>query len=192
MPIGTVAVRLPGVEGRGRAMSARSRHHFTTLRQVNQLIEASEAGPELGFMARLLALCSLPRTNPRDREKYMRRNGPYVLVLTAGGWPARLGRREHRRRGRRHHVRRSPDGRRRVHWQDLADDEPVAEHADRRQVLLDGGRRPGVGPDVGRHVQRRDRLEHQAPRPAPRRRSCPHRAPAAPGVSPSTSASNCS
>ena len=71
-------------------MSARSRHHFTTLRQVNQLIEASEAEPELGFMARLLALCSLPRTNPRDREKYMRRNGPYVLVLTAGGWPARL------------------------------------------------------------------------------------------------------
>ena len=82
VPIGTVAVRLPGVEGRGRAMSARSRHHFTTLRQVNQLIEASEAEPELGFMARLLALCSLPRTNPRDREKYMRRNGPYVLVLT--------------------------------------------------------------------------------------------------------------
>ena len=90
VPIGTVAVRWPGVEGRGRAMSARSRHHFTTLRQVNQLIEASEAEPELGFMARLLALCSLPRTNPRDREKYMRRNGPYVLVLTAGGWPARL------------------------------------------------------------------------------------------------------
>ena len=90
VPIGTVAIRLPGVEGRGRAMSARSRHHFTTLRQVNQLIEASEAEPELGFMARLLALCSLPRTNPRDREKYMRRNGPYVLVLTAGGDPARL------------------------------------------------------------------------------------------------------
>ena len=56
VPIGTVAVRLPGVEGRGRAMSARSRHHFTTLRQVNQLIEASEAEPELGFMARLLAV----------------------------------------------------------------------------------------------------------------------------------------
>ena len=90
VPTGTVAVRLPCVEGRGRAMSARARHHFTTLRQVNQLIEASEAEPELGFMARLLALCSLPRTNPRDREKYMRRNGPYVLVLTAGGWPARL------------------------------------------------------------------------------------------------------
>ena len=90
VPIGKVAVRLPGIEGRGRAMSARARHHFTTLRQVNQLIEASEAEPDLGFMARLLALCSLPRTNPRDREKYIRRNGPYKLILHAGGDPARL------------------------------------------------------------------------------------------------------
>ena len=30
VPIGTVAVRLPGVEGRGRAMSARARHHAPT------------------------------------------------------------------------------------------------------------------------------------------------------------------
>ena len=37
VPIGTVAVRLPGVEGRGRAMSARARQHFTLLKQVNQL-----------------------------------------------------------------------------------------------------------------------------------------------------------
>ena len=90
VPIGKVAVRLPGIDGRGRAMSARARHHFTTLRQVNQLIEASEAEPDLGFMARLLALCSLPRTNPLDREKYIRRNGPYKLILHAGGDPARL------------------------------------------------------------------------------------------------------
>ena len=83
--IGTVAVRWPGIEGRGRAMSARARHHFTTLRQVNQLIEASEAEPDLGFMARLLALCSLPRTNPPgDRKEYVRRNGPYTLGMTAG------------------------------------------------------------------------------------------------------------
>ena len=47
---------------------AQARHHFTTLRQVNQLIEASEADADLGFMARLLALCSLPRTNPGDQK----------------------------------------------------------------------------------------------------------------------------
>ena len=64
VPIGELADTLPGVIPRGRAMSAQARHHFTTLRQVNQLIEASEAEPDLGFMARLLALCSLPRTDP--------------------------------------------------------------------------------------------------------------------------------
>ena len=44
--------------------SPQARHHFTQADQVNQLVSASEADPDLGFMARLLALCSLPRTNP--------------------------------------------------------------------------------------------------------------------------------
>ena len=35
-------------------------------------------------MARLLALCSLPRTNPGNRIRYVRRNGPYTLGMTAG------------------------------------------------------------------------------------------------------------
>ena len=82
VPIGDVAGTLPGVVPRGRAMSAQTRHHFTTLRQVNQLIEASEAEPDLGFMARLLALCSLPRTNPGNRKEFVRRNGPYALYMT--------------------------------------------------------------------------------------------------------------
>ena len=90
VPIGDVAGTLPGVVPSGRVMSAQTRHHFTTLRQVNQLIEASEAEPDLGFMARLLALCSLPRTNPGDRKEYVRRNGPYTLIMSAGGQPARL------------------------------------------------------------------------------------------------------
>ena len=46
---------------------------------------ASEADPDLGFMARLMALCSLPRTNPGNRLQYIRRNGPYSLVMIAGG-----------------------------------------------------------------------------------------------------------
>ena len=45
LPIGDVAGTLPGVVPSGRVMSAQTRHHFTTLRQVNQLIEASEAEP---------------------------------------------------------------------------------------------------------------------------------------------------
>ena len=65
VPIGELADTLPGVIPRGRAMSAQARHHFTTLRQVNQLIEASEAEPDLGFMARLLALCFVAAHEPR-------------------------------------------------------------------------------------------------------------------------------
>ena len=60
-------------------------HHFTRFDQVNQLVEASEADPDLGFMARTMALCSLPRTNPGNRKEYVRRNGPYTLVMSAGG-----------------------------------------------------------------------------------------------------------
>ena len=44
----------------------------------------SEADADLGFMGRLLALCSLPRTNPGDRKEYVRRNGPYKLGMVAG------------------------------------------------------------------------------------------------------------
>ena len=31
-------------------------------------------------MARLLALCSLPRSNPGNQKEYIRRNGPYTLA----------------------------------------------------------------------------------------------------------------
>ena len=40
---------------------------------------------DLGFMARLLALCSLPRTNPKNRHEFKRVNGPYTLYMVAGG-----------------------------------------------------------------------------------------------------------
>ena len=46
---------------------------------MNQLVGASEADPDRGFMARLLALCSLPRTNPGNRLQYKRTNGPFTL-----------------------------------------------------------------------------------------------------------------
>ena len=59
-------------------------HHFTRFDQVNQLIEAGEADPDMGFMARLMALCSLPRTNPGNRLQYKRVNGPYTLGMSAG------------------------------------------------------------------------------------------------------------
>ena len=68
-----------------RADAPQALHHYTRFDQVNQLVGASEADPDLGFMARMLALCSLPRTNPGNQSKYVRRNGPFTLVMIAGG-----------------------------------------------------------------------------------------------------------
>ena len=67
-----------------RDASPQALHHFTVADQVNQLVAASEADPERGFMARTMALCSLPRTNPGNRHQYKRANGPYKLVMVAG------------------------------------------------------------------------------------------------------------
>ena len=47
-----------------REASPQALHHFTQADQVNQLVSASEAAADLGFMGRTMALCSLPRTNP--------------------------------------------------------------------------------------------------------------------------------
>ena len=60
------------------------RRGFTRFDQVDQLAGASETDADIGFMARLMALCSLPRTNPGDRLQYKRVNGPYKLVMIAG------------------------------------------------------------------------------------------------------------
>ena len=67
-----------------RETSPQAVHHFTQADQVNQLVSASEADPDMGFMARLMALCSLPRTNPGNRLQYKRVNGPYTLGMSAG------------------------------------------------------------------------------------------------------------
>ena len=39
-----------------REYSPQARHHFTQADQVNQLVSANKADPDLGFMARLMAL----------------------------------------------------------------------------------------------------------------------------------------
>ena len=65
--------------------SPQARHHFTRFDQVNQLVEASEADPDLGFMVRMMALCSLPRTNPGNCFQYKRVNGPYKLIMYSSG-----------------------------------------------------------------------------------------------------------
>ena len=68
-----------------RDASPQAVHHFTCFDQVNQLVEVSESDPDLGFMARTMALCSLPRSNPGNRLQYKRINGPFTLIMYSSG-----------------------------------------------------------------------------------------------------------
>ena len=81
VPIGEAFGGLGGPVKAIREASPQALHHYTRFDQVNQLVSASEAEADLGFMARLLALCSLPRTNPGNRTQYKRVNGPYTLYM---------------------------------------------------------------------------------------------------------------
>ena len=62
-----------------------ARNHFTLANQIDRLVGASEATPDRGFLARLMALCSLPRSNPGNQTQYKRVNGPYKLIMSATG-----------------------------------------------------------------------------------------------------------
>ena len=85
VPIAEAFSDLSGPVAALRDASPQALHHFTRFDQVNQLVSASEADPDRGFMARMMALCSLPRTNPGDRKEYKRVNGPFTLYMIAGG-----------------------------------------------------------------------------------------------------------
>ena len=63
--------------------SPQARRGFTLADQVDRLVSASEADPDMGFMARTMALCSLPRSNPGNRHQYKRVNGPFTLYMNA-------------------------------------------------------------------------------------------------------------
>ena len=83
IPVAEVVSGLNGPVKAIRDASPQVLHHFTRFDQVNQLVSASEADADLGFMARTMALCSLPRTNPGKQTQYVRRNGPFTLVMSA-------------------------------------------------------------------------------------------------------------
>ena len=84
VPIGEVVSGLDDVPAI-RDGSPQARHSFTQADQVDRLVCASEADPDRGFMARTMALCSLPRSNPGNRLQYKRVNGPFTLYMIAGG-----------------------------------------------------------------------------------------------------------
>ncbi len=74
VPIGDALSSMGGPVQAIREASPQALHHFTRFDQVNQLVGASEADPDLGFMARLLVLCS-----PK----------PWFQPLFPGGTPRR-------------------------------------------------------------------------------------------------------
>ena len=85
VPIGKVVGGLDGPGTAIRAASPQARRGFTVADQVSQLVAAREADPDRGFMARMMVLCSLPRSNPGNRLQYKRVNGPYTLIMYSSG-----------------------------------------------------------------------------------------------------------
>ena len=62
-------------------------HHFTQADQVHQLVGASEADPDLGFMARMMALpagdLAADRTALQGRHRL---GGNFYFVVAAQPW----------------------------------------------------------------------------------------------------------
>ena len=76
---------LPGTVQALRETPPPARRGFTQSDQVHQLVTASEADSDLGFMARMMVLCSLSRTNLGNRKEYKRVNGPFTLYMYSSG-----------------------------------------------------------------------------------------------------------
>lgn len=53
--------------------------------QRHRRFKAEASHGEVAFMARLLTLCALPRRSRGDERQYVRRNGPYTMIVTATG-----------------------------------------------------------------------------------------------------------
>ena len=67
------------------ALTPQAVYHWNRDDQADALVAAREGEPDTGFVMRLLALCTLPRTNPGDRFQYARTNGPWRLTLARTG-----------------------------------------------------------------------------------------------------------
>lgn len=63
------------------------KHHYTRAKQIDDLLAIREdaGNPDMGFLTRIMALCSLPRTDQGSKLQYIRENGPFTLVMIAGG-----------------------------------------------------------------------------------------------------------
>ena len=74
VPIGEVIADLDGPAPALRDGSPPARHSFTVADQVEQLVDGQRSGRRREASWReLMALCSLPRSNPGNRLQYKRR-----------------------------------------------------------------------------------------------------------------------
>ncbi len=89
-----ISALLPGIVGeihvapeptQAKALTPQAKYHHRTAHQIAELLAVRDESPDMGFMTRLLTLCSLPRTDPGNRLQYKRENGPYKLIMIAGG-----------------------------------------------------------------------------------------------------------
>ena len=85
VPIGDALSGMGGPVAAIRDATPPAQRGFTVADQVDRLVRASEAAPDRGFMARMMALCCLPRSNPGNRHQYKRVNGPYKLIMSTTG-----------------------------------------------------------------------------------------------------------
>ena len=86
VPIAKVVSRLDGPVAAIREATPQALHHFTLADQVNQLVSASEAEPDLGFMARTMALCSPAPHQPwRPASSTSASTARTPSVMTAAG-----------------------------------------------------------------------------------------------------------
>ena len=88
VPLAEVIADLPGPVQAIREAGPPPQRGFTLADQVHQLVGASEADAERGFMARLMALCSLPRSNPGKPASVCPSQRPLHAhyVLKRGRW----------------------------------------------------------------------------------------------------------
>ena len=95
VPIGEVVADLDGPVQAIREASPQALHHFTQADQVHQLVGASEADPDLGFMARMMALpagdLAADRSARHDRLRTAlqgrhRLGGNFYFVVAAQPW----------------------------------------------------------------------------------------------------------
>ena len=85
VPAGEVPADLPGGPAPViREASLQARRHFTLADQVNQLVAASEADPETGFISRMLALVFSVPHQPRQPDSVQAAQRPLHALHDRG------------------------------------------------------------------------------------------------------------